>query len=105
MIEHPLVVLRRRERNRGVAVAQRKEADLAAFEKFLDHDLGAGRAECAVEHHGNGGFGFRQRLCHDDALAGGKPVGLDHDRRALRADIGQRVGGGYRSGDRRRSEY
>ena len=27
------------------------------------------------------------------ALARRKPVGLDHDRRALRADIGQRVGG------------
>ena len=32
----------------------------------------------------------RDRLGHHHALAGGKPVGLDHDRRALRADIGLR---------------
>ena len=67
--------------------------DLAAFEELLDHDLGAGRAECALKHHGNGSFGFRQSLCHNDTLAGGKPIGLDHDWRALRADIGPRVGG------------
>ncbi len=30
---------------------------------------------------------------HHHALAGGEPIGLDHDRRALRADIGQRLGG------------
>ena len=34
-----------------------------------------------------------QRHRHHDALAGGEAIGLDHDRRALRADISQRVGG------------
>ena len=33
-------------------------------------------------------FGLGQRLRHHDAFAGGEPVGLDHDRRALRAQIG-----------------
>ena len=48
VIEHPLVVLRGGERDRGLAVAQREEADLAARQEFLDHDLGAGRAERAA---------------------------------------------------------
>ena len=91
MIEHALVVLRGRQRDRGFAVAQREEADLAAFEKLLDHDFRAGRAERAVEHHGDGGLGFIKRFRNDDALAGGQAVRLDHDRRALRADIGQRI--------------
>ena len=71
VIEHALVVLRGGERDRGFAVAQREEADLAAGEKFLDHDFRAGRTERAVEHHGDGGFGLRPRFRDDDAFAGG----------------------------------
>ena len=104
VVEHALVVLRRRQRDRGLAVAQCKKADLAARQKFLDHDLGARGAERALEHHGDGGLGLGQRLCHHDALAGGKPIGLDHDRRALRARVSERVARHCRSGDRRRSE-
>ena len=50
-------------------------------------------AERAVEHHGDGGLGLGQRLCHHHALAGGKPIGLDHDRRALRAHVSECVVG------------
>ena len=47
------------------------------------------RAERAVEHHGDRGLGLALGHRDHDALAGGKAVGLDHDRRALLADIGQ----------------
>ena len=41
-----------------------------------------------LEHHVDGVLGLAHGLGDDDALAGGKPVGLDDDRRALAADIG-----------------
>ena len=87
-VEGALVVLRRGERDRGLAVAQREERDFLAGEKFLDHDLGAGRAEAAAEHHVDRGFGFGDRLRDHHALAEREPVGLDDDRRALRAHVG-----------------
>ena len=87
-VEDALVVLRGDERDRGLAVAQREERRLLAAQEFLDHDLGARLAETAAEHHVDGGFGLGQRLRHDHALAGGEPVGLDDDRRALLAHIG-----------------
>ena len=97
-----LVVLRRGERQRVLAVAEREERGLLAAQEFLDHDLRAGSAEAAVEHRVDGGQRLVERHRDDDALAGGKPVGLDDDRRALRADIAFRrrgivealVGGG-----------
>ena len=76
--------------DRGLAVAQREERGLLADQEFLDHDLGAGRAEAAAEHHVDRGFGLGQRLRDHDALAGGEPVGLDDDRRALLAHVGLR---------------
>ena len=94
MIEHALVVLRARQRDRSLAVAQREEADLAAGEIFLDHDLGPGRAEAAFEHHGDRGLGFRKCLGDHHALAGGKAIRLDHHRRALLAHVRERIGGG-----------
>ena len=92
MVEDALVVLRGSERDRGLAVGQCEKTDLAAGQEFLDHDFGAGRAEPALEHHGNGGFGLSRCHCDHDALARRKPVGLDHDRCALRANVSQRVG-------------
>ena len=78
-----------------VAVDQREKARLLAGEEFLDDDLGPGRAEAALRRAPH-----RPRACasatvggDDDALAGGQPVGLDDDRRALRGDIGLRRGG------------
>ena len=53
-----LVVLRRGERDRGLAVAQREERGLLAVEELLDHDLGAGRAQAAAEHHVDGRVRF-----------------------------------------------
>ena len=91
VIEHPLVVLRGCQRDGGLAVGQGEKADLATGQEFLDHDFGAGRAEPAVEHHGDGGFGFIKRLGDDNAFAGGQAIRLDHDRRALLAHIGQRI--------------
>ena len=41
-VEDPLVVLRRRQRHRALAVAQREQRELLALEVLLDHDaLGA----------------------------------------------------------------
>ena len=57
-----------------------------------------------LEHHVDGGFGLGERLRNDHALAGGKAVGLDHDRRALRAHIGLGRFGARESARRRRSE-
>ncbi len=44
-LTHPLMVLRRAERQGMGAVAEGKEGDLLALEEILDHDRGAGRAE------------------------------------------------------------
>src|SRR5690606_31853138 len=40
----------------------------------------------------NGGFGFVDAHGDGDTLAGGEPIGLDHDRRALSVEIGQSGG-------------
>ena len=55
---------------------------------------GAGLADRAAEHHVDCGLRLGGRLRDDHTLAGGKPVSLDHDRRAMRAhvDLG-RIGG------------
>ena len=44
----------------------------------------------AGEHVAHRGLGFGQRHRDDHALAGGQAIGLDHDRRAFFADVGQR---------------
>ena len=87
-VEDALVILRAGERQRMLAVGENEEAGFLAGEKFLDHDLRAGIAEPAGEHHVDGGFRFRNGLCDHDAFAGGETIGLHHDRRALRADVG-----------------
>ena len=53
-----LVILRGSQRQRGLAVDEGEEACLLAFEKFLDHDLGAGRAERAGEARVDGRLGL-----------------------------------------------
>ncbi len=87
---HALVVLRRRERDRGLAVAQREERRLLAGQELFDHDLGAGCAQAAREHHVDRGLRLSDARRHHHAFAGRKPVGLHDDRRALLADIGLR---------------
>ncbi len=50
-----------------------------------------GRAEAALDEAlGQRLLGFRQLVSHDDALAGGEPVGLHHDRRPVLTQVGQR---------------
>ena len=88
-VEGALVVLRADQRQRMLAVAQREEARLLADQEFLDHHRGAGGAEAVARQHVARRLDrLLDRLGHDDALAGGEPVGLDHDRRALRLDVG-----------------
>ena len=82
------MILRRGERDGGLAVAQREEGSFLAVEEFLDDDFAAGLAQGAAEHHVDRRFRLGHIRRHDDTLAGGKPVGFDHDRRAAAADIG-----------------
>ena len=75
----PLVVLRGRQRDRALAVAQREQRELLALEELLEHDLG--RAEAAVveerlERRARVVLG----LADDHALARGEHVRLQHDR-------------------------
>jgi hypothetical protein len=75
-----LVVLRRRQRNRGLAVAQYEEGRLLAGQKFLHHHFRTGLAQTAAEHHVDRGFCFGNALRHNHALAQSKTIGLYHDR-------------------------
>ena len=84
------MVLRRGERDRGLAVAEREERRLLALQELLDHHFGAGLAQSAAEHHVDGGLRLGDAGRDHDALAGGEPVGLDHDRRALGAHVSLR---------------
>ena len=73
----------------AVSPSQSAKNDASSpVEKFLHHDFGAGRAERAAEHHVDRGFAPRRCLRHHHALAGRQAVGLDDDRRALRAHVG-----------------
>ena len=86
------MVLRRRKRQDRVAIRDHDEAGFFAVEKFLDDDARAGIAKLvAFEHVGGRGFGFLERLRHDDAFAGRQAIGLDDDRRALITNVGQRL--------------
>ncbi|MNN32543.1 hypothetical protein D3C81_1462660 [compost metagenome] len=77
-----------------LAVDQHDEAGFLALQEFLDHHARAGIAQLVVgQHHVDRGVGLFQRHRHHHALARGQAVGLDHDRRALRVDIGMRLGG------------
>src|SRR5487761_1501988 len=83
-----LVVLRRGEAERALAVDQREVADLLALEEILDDDLGAGGAEFLRHHRGiDGGQRLARGRRHRDALAGGQPVGFHHDRRLVLLDV------------------
>ena len=68
-----------------LAVEERKEACLLALEKFLDHDLAPASPKAPAKARLDRGLGLVVRLRDDDALAGGEPVGLDHDRQRLPA--------------------
>ncbi len=81
-IADALVILRRCHGECMLAIDKGKEARLLALHAFLDHQLGTGLAKPATEHHVDGRMRFRDSGGDDDALAGGKPVRLHHNRRA-----------------------
>ncbi len=70
------------------AVAEAEEAGFLAIQIGLDHDFRAGGAKGAVKTAVDGGKRLVERHRHGHALAGGKTVGLDDDRRTLLANIG-----------------
>ncbi len=90
---HPLVVLRGADGQAVGAVAEDEEGGFLSVHEFLDHHLGARRAEGAAEHVVDGGLGLGEGRGHDDALAGGEAVGLHDDGGALLADPGAGGGG------------
>jgi hypothetical protein len=67
---------------------RQKKLASSPCQEFLDHHFGAGLAERALETILDRRQRLVQRHRHGDALAGGQPVGLDDDRRALRPRIG-----------------
>ena len=84
-----LVILRGGQGQDVFAVHHDDEAGLLALQEFLDHHPVPGLAEgIAGQHVLRRGDGLVFRLRQDHALAGGQTVGLDHDGRALLADVG-----------------
>ena len=80
----------------GLAVDQREQARFLALEEFLDHQRAvAGGVDRRL------GFGAGHGDRH--ALAGGEPVGLDHDRDPEAVERGVRIRHASRPGHNRRS--
>ncbi len=86
------MILRRAERQGGLAIAYAEEACFFADQKLLNHHLGTGGTECTFETGIHGVERFIERHRNDHALACGEPVGLDDDGRTLLADIGLGLG-------------
>jgi hypothetical protein len=85
-VADPLVVLRRRERDGTLAVAERQERDLFAVEELLDDDLR--RAEAAVvEEHRECSARLDLALADDHALARREHVRLEDDRVGARDEV------------------
>ncbi len=84
------MVLSGGERQRRLAVGEAEETRLLAIQIGLHHHFGTGRAKSAGKAVIDGRQCLLDRHGHRHALAGGKPIGLDDDRRALLADIGFR---------------
>ncbi len=81
-IERPLMVLRRRQRHRTAAVADREERHFRTGQAFLQHKPGTRVAELALLHrraHSRLGRTAIGRNHH--ALAGCQPIGLDDERK------------------------
>ncbi len=89
-----LVILRRAEENRFLAICEREQRDFLADQTFLDHHPRAGGAELARLHEiGDRRLGLGHVGRHHHPLAGGEAIGLDHDRRAMPVEIGAGGGG------------
>ncbi len=87
-ITDALVVLRGADRQDVCAVTQHEQRCFLALHEFLDHHFRARAAKGPAKHivHRCQRFGLAHRDNH--TLACGQPVGLDHNRRTLRLDIG-----------------
>ena len=82
--EDALVVLRRRERHRRLAVAEDEQRDLGAGEVLLGDEHVAGAAELARHEAGLHRLARLGLVLADEhALAGGQAVGLDDQRVVL----------------------
>ena len=82
-VADPLVVLRRRHRDRPLAVAQREQRQLLAVEVLLDDDRRRSPKRRSTRNASSAARASRLVGGDDHALAGGEPVGLEHDRVAL----------------------
>ncbi len=90
-VAEALVILRRGERQRILAVDQGMETRLLAGEKILDDDFEPGGAEPALDERGVDRPVRGVKIIGDDhALAASKTVGLDDDRCAVARDKGFR---------------
>ena len=70
------------------------DASLVGVLTQPDDDTRASVAHRVVDEHGiDGRVRLRDRGRHDHPFAGSKSIGLDHDGRALRGDVGTRGGG------------
>ena len=88
-----LEVLRRQQRHRVRPVAEDEQRALLPHQPFLDDDGAPGLAERGAGQLGEHvGARLVQALRHQDALAGGETVGLDHPGTGQRLEIGR--GGG-----------
>jgi hypothetical protein len=85
-VERALVILRRGENLRRLAVAQRVQRNLDAFEKFLDDHARARRAEGLADHDFvHGLFRFGLVGANQNAFAEREAVGFHHAFAAERA--------------------
>jgi len=90
-IQQAFVILAGRHWQNILAIHHHDKAGFFAAKKFLDHYARTGVAKFVIrEHHVDRGECFIPVHRHHDALAGGKPVGFDHDGRAMLLDIGLR---------------
>ena len=104
-VAHPLEVLRRQQGHREGAVVQDEQRALLALEPLLYHDAAAGLPEGGTRELGLHVCPcLRQAVRHQDALASGQPVGLDHPRPGQAGQVGHCVLelGGAERGEARR---
>ena len=88
-LERALVVLRGGHGAHGLAVGKGQKRALGAGQHLLDNHGIAGIAKGAAKALAHGLLGLLKFDRHDDALARGKAVGLDDQRGALLAHVGE----------------
>ncbi len=96
IVEYPLVILGRADRERARPVAHGEERNLRSGQALFDHEAVAGGAEFPGAHHADDrGFGRREIRGDDDAFSGSQTVRLQNDRPSERtvANQGQRLVG------------